>query len=342
MQKVILPTYFASILVLSFCSTTLRAQSVETRGYQNSENKSSLFSETDIEIKTPDKFTLRGTLTEPFNELSNTVVLMVSGSGPTDRNGNQPMKRNNSLRMLARELAKESISSLRYDKRGVGESRRSDQEEPEIYDQYPTLDTYISDINLCVEELRRMRKYSKIVILGHNEGALLSFVTVGQGTRVNGVISVAGLGRPADVIMKSQLSDSPQHIQTIANEIIEKLKTGERVEGVPIFLSIPRFPSMQSYIISIMQIDPQAAIKAVKAPLLILQGDNDMAILPEDARILHAANPASEMVLIPNMNHVMKECKSDDPIEQQNTYTNPSIPINKQLVKEIVEFINRL
>lgn len=338
MQKVILPTYFASILLLGLGSVSLKAQN----SYQANETKGSLVSETDIEITTSDNFILRGTLTEPFDELSKTVVLIVSGSGPTDRNGNQPMKRNNSLKMLATELAKESISSLRYDKRGIGESRKSDQESENLYAEYPTLETYISDIRQCVEELRKMRKYSKIVILGHNEGAILSFVTVGQGTKVSGVVSVAGLGRSADVVMKSQLSGSPQHIQTIANEIIEKLKKGERVENVPIFLSIPRFPSMQSYIISIMQLDPKAVIKAVKAPVLILQGDNDIALSPEDARILHSANYSNEMVIIENMNHIMKECKSIDPAEQLSTYTNPSIPINKQLVQEIIAFINRL
>lgn len=334
MQKVILPTYFVSLMMLSLYSVPAMAQSNENKGYAVSEN--------DLEVKTTDNFTLRGTLTEPSDELSKTVVLLVSGSGPTDRNGNQPMKRNNSLKMLATELAKESISSFRYDKRGIGESRYSDQEDQGIYDQYPTLDNAICDIKACIEELRKMRKYSKIVVLGHNEGALLSFVTVGQGTKVNGVISVAGLGRPADAVMKAQLSDSPQHIQTIANEIIERLKNGEKVESVPIFLSIPRFPSMQSYIISIMQIDPKIAIQSVKAPILILQGDNDIALSSEDARILHAANHASELVIINNMNHIMKECKSIDPDEQLSTYTNPSIPINKQLIKEVVEFINRL
>lgn len=327
--------------MLSLTPLALRAQTGENQ-IQAGPNNGSSISQTDIEIKTPDRFTLRGTLTEPLNELSRTVVLMVSGSGPTDRNGNQPMKRNNSLKMLSQELAKESISSLRYDKRGVGESRISDQEDQGIYDQYPTLETYINDIKLCVEELRKMRKYSKIVILGHNEGALLSFLTAGQGTPVSGVISVSGIGRPADAVMKAQLSDCPQHIQTIANEIIEKLKNGEKVENVPIFLSIPRFPAMQSYIISLMQIDPKTAIKAVKAPLLILQGDNDIAISSQDAKILHAANPASELVMINNMNHLMKECPTNDPAQQQDTYTNPSIPISKQLIKEIVEFVNKL
>ena len=50
------------------------------------------------------------------------VVLIIAGSGPTDRNGNNPMMTNNSLKMLAKELQKNGIASVRYDKRGIGES----------------------------------------------------------------------------------------------------------------------------------------------------------------------------------------------------------------------------
>ena len=62
---------------------------------------------------------LHGTLLIPDHHFRGTVALIIAGSGPTDRNGNQFLMVNNSLKMLARTLAKKGIASLRYDKRGV-------------------------------------------------------------------------------------------------------------------------------------------------------------------------------------------------------------------------------
>ncbi len=60
------------------------------------------------------------------------VALIISGSGLTDRNGNNPQMQNNSLKMLAEELAENNIASLRYDKRGIGESIIADFDESKL------------------------------------------------------------------------------------------------------------------------------------------------------------------------------------------------------------------
>src|SRR5688500_6844821 len=67
---------------------------------------------------------ITGTLTIPGCRSNNmAVALIIAGSGPTDRNGNNPMMKNESLRLLAHGLAMHNIASLRIDKRGLGESR---------------------------------------------------------------------------------------------------------------------------------------------------------------------------------------------------------------------------
>src|SRR5437762_181685 len=70
------------------------------------------------------------------------IVLLLSGSGPTDRNGNSPVLpgKNNSLLMLAEGLASNGISSLRYDKRGVGESTGAMVAEADL-----RFETYVDD-----------------------------------------------------------------------------------------------------------------------------------------------------------------------------------------------------
>ena len=71
-----------------------------------------------------------GTLLTPERNNNLPVVLLIAGSGPTDRNGNNPLMTNNSLKMLAELLAKNGIASLRYDKRGISASAAAVQIEP--------------------------------------------------------------------------------------------------------------------------------------------------------------------------------------------------------------------
>jgi alpha/beta superfamily hydrolase len=91
---------------------------------------------------------LEGTLLTDDLKVSKTVALIIAGSGPTNRDGNNPTMINNSLKMLADELAKIGISSLRYDKRGIGESKSSGLKESEL-----RFDNYINDANSWVEYL---------------------------------------------------------------------------------------------------------------------------------------------------------------------------------------------
>ena len=80
------------------------------------------------------------------------VVLLLSGSGPTDRNGNSPMLpgKNNSLQMLAEGLAENGIASLRYDKRGIGESAKAMVAESDL-----RFETYVDDAVAWCEQLRK-------------------------------------------------------------------------------------------------------------------------------------------------------------------------------------------
>ena len=74
---------------------------------------------------------IRGTILVPESKTAVPVVLIISGSGPTDRDGNNSMMKNNSLKMLAEELLKNNIASVRYDKRGIAESK-DDFPEPTV------------------------------------------------------------------------------------------------------------------------------------------------------------------------------------------------------------------
>jgi len=95
--------------------------------------------ETDITLQTS-KGKIFGTLTIPVKQGGMPVVLIIAGSGPTDRDGNNPVMKNNSLKILASELSKNGIASLRYDKRGIAASKAAVTNEIEL-----RFEDYVSD-----------------------------------------------------------------------------------------------------------------------------------------------------------------------------------------------------
>lgn len=281
--------------------------------------------------------TLYGSLIVPSGDSSTTVVLMVPGSGPTDRNGNQMMMRNNSLKMIALELANNNISSLRFDKRGIAASRSAMNSESEI-----RFNNYIEDVCAWVSKLRRDGRFRKVIIMGHSEGALIAASALNNGARANALISVAGCGRTIDQVLKDQLSQQAIQIRDMAYKIIDSLKMGCEVKQVPFFLSSLFRPSVQPYLRSMMQFNPQSEIRNIKVPVLIIQGDTDIQVGVEDARLLHAANSTSQLYVIAGMNHVLKDCPGTEREYQMPTYANPALPVNQQMMCEIVRFIQHL
>ncbi|WP_432463486.1 alpha/beta hydrolase [Agarivorans sp. QJM3NY_33] len=275
---------------------------------------------------------LEGTLlTNDFKD-SKTVVLIIAGSGPTNRDGNNPTMINNSLKMLAVQLAKIGISSLRYDKRGVGESKSSGLKENEL-----RFENYIHDANSWVEYLNNLRNFKKVVVIGHSEGSLIGMVA-SQKNNVDKFISIAGAGQPIDQIIREQLkSQSPVVIEQ-STSILDKLSQGETVENVPVFLNSLFRQRLQPYMISWLKYDPQKEIAKLNKPVLIVQGSTDIQVSLMDADKLAAANKNADKVVIQKMNHIFKEATLDRQSNFQ-TYNQPELPIKPELVKVIGDFV---
>src|SRR5213596_977576 len=145
---------------------------------------------------------LGGTLTLPRGATGRIpVAVIIAGSGPTDRNGNSLMGiRPNSYAQLAWRLAERGIASLRYDKRVLPGTQG-------MFDMTKmTLDDFAADARAAAESLARDRRFSRVVLVGHSEGASLALIAARQGAPVAGVISVSGLGRPFGVVLREQLT----------------------------------------------------------------------------------------------------------------------------------------
>ncbi|OCB78449.1 alpha/beta hydrolase [Flavobacterium crassostreae] len=271
-----------------------------------------------------------GTLTTPEKFDKIPVALIIAGSGPTDRDGNNPMMKNNSLKILASELSKNGIATLRYDKRGIAESKGAGKSESDL-----RFDDYVNDAKEWIQLLKKDKRFSIVIVIGHSEGSLIGMIA---GTSVDKFISIAGAGQSADKIIKEQLSSQPKVVQDLSFPIIDSLKSGKTIDNVPPMLNSLFRPTVQPYMISWFKYDPQNEIKKLFIPTLVLQGTNDIQVSIEDAKRLSNANPKAELVLINNMNHIFRIIDGD---KQANiaTYNKGDLPISNELVKSITTFI---
>lgn len=261
------------------------------------------------------------------------IVLIIAGSGPTDRNGNNPMMANNSLKMLAEGLAENGIASVRFDKRGIGESKNASAKESDL-----RFENYIEDVKDWCNFIKKDTRFSNLIVLGHSEGSLIGMIA-SQEKQVDKFISLAGTGFPAGEILKQQLKEQPPLVLEMSAPIIEKLENGETVNNAPEMLYALFRPSVQPYLISWFKYNPQLEIAKLEKPVLIVQGTTDIQVSVENAEKLSESNKKVKKVIIENMNHILKESEADRTKNIQ-TYSNPKLPLKEELIPAIVNFIN--
>ena len=299
----------------------------------NAQSKSEIkFTESNLVLKI-NKDEIYGTLTTPDLTKKYPVALIISGSGPTDRNGNNPMMKNNSLKMLAEALAKNGIASLRFDKRGIGESKAAAGPESSL-----VLEHYTEDAKSWINLLKQDKRFLKLTVIGHSEGSLIGMIA---GAKADKFISIAGSGESADKLIKTQIaSKSNKQIEEMTFPIIDSLKNGNKVKKVDPMLNSLFRPSIQPYIISWFKYDPSIEIKKLNVPVLIVQGNKDLQVTVKDAENLSQASKNSELLIIDKMNHIMKIIEGD---QQENfaSYSNETLPISEEMVNKIVSFIQK-
>ena len=273
---------------------------------------------------------LSGTLLEPALKEDLCIALIIAGSGPTDRDGNSPSLRNNSLKLLAEGLAESGFASFRYDKRGVGRSAREAMDDLRF-------EHYVEDAKEWVNFFSKQSKFKSIAVLGHSEGSLIGSIC-SRLAEVNKFISLCGTGRRAGVLLEDQLRRASAYTEE-TKFIINKLSSGGTVAEVPGELSSVFRPSVQPYLISWFKYSPVEEIKQLGKPVLVVQGANDLQSSIEDAESLALASSSSRKVILEGMNHVLKHCTGNRK-ENASTYGNPNLPIHSELVSVLVSFLN--
>jgi pimeloyl-ACP methyl ester carboxylesterase len=274
---------------------------------------------------------ISGTLTTPVNVSGKIpVVLIIAGSGPTDRDGNSAKLglNGNTYKMLANDLGKNNIATLRYDKRLVGQSVSTTKEKELRFEDY------VDDAVGLINQLSEDQRFSKVIVLGHSEGSLVGILSI-RDQPVNAFISVAGAGRSADIIVTEQMKSQPKYVADNFRTMLDSLKKGKFTENIdPKIYAIAR-PDIQPYLMSWFRYSPAKELKKVKVPVLILQGTNDIQVPVTDADLLKKAKSDAVLTIIPGMNHILKEAPAD---REQNlaTYNKP------ELVTAIVNFVKGL
>ncbi len=290
-------------------------------------------SASNFNAQTAEGKTLFGTLQMPENKKEKpNVVLLIAGSGPTDRNCNSSLGlKSNAFIMIADSLSAAGIASVRYDKRGVGESSSAIGSEADT-----RFNDMVNDAIAFIKKIKAENKFGKIFVAGHSEGSLVGMMAA-QKEKVDGFISIAGVGEGADKIMSKQIKEGSPNDTADANLILNSLKKGKTFETKNENLSSIFHTSVQPYLISWFAYDPQIEIKKLNIPILIIQGKTDLQVGEEQAQLLKTAQPKATLILVDGMNHVLKLAPAERN-ENLKTYNMPELPISSIFSKSLIDF----
>jgi uncharacterized protein len=281
---------------------------------------------------------LRGTAIGPF-ETNAPVVLIVPGSGPTDRDGNNPLGvRASSYRLIAEGLEARGIRSVRIDKRGMFMSSLAVPDANAV-----TMEDYAADIHTWVSSIRKTMGVPCVWVLGHSEGGLSALVAAQHAGGLCGLILASTPGRRLGDILRDQIKANPANapIHEQAEIIIAQLEAGRRIEAKDIHPALlPLFrPEVQGFLISTLILDPAKLISNYTGPVLILQGLRDIQVGRLDAERLHHARPDVDIVFLAEANHVLKPVTLDDRAANIAAYQDPNLPLAEGVIEALAAFI---
>lgn len=267
------------------------------------------------------------------------IILIIPGSGPTDRDGNNPLGvKAGTYRLLAEALATKGISTVRTDKRGMFGSRRAVADANRV-----SIAEYAADGRAWVSSIRRSSGAKCVWLLGHSEGGMVALTAAQQPEAICGVITVAAVGRRIGTVLRQQLAANPANAPHLAAAYaaIDSLEAGKRVDVASLPQPLRKLfaEDVQALLIGLFAENPAALAAKLKVPLLIVQGDKDIQVTIEDAKSLATAQPKATLALLPGVNHVLKIPDGDDRAANLRAYADPSLPIAPAAIEAIADFV---
>ncbi|WP_299524388.1 alpha/beta hydrolase [Winogradskyella sp.] len=280
-----------------------------------------------------DSIQLPGTLTYNKNLEQQPLVIFVQGSGNPDRNGNQTALGVNAnyIKALRDSLNKNNIAFYSYDKRNVTKANI-----PILINHF-VFEDLVADVRTVIDSFKSDKRFNSITLLGHSQGSLVAMLAVSDD--IDKYISLAGLGESVDNAITRQISAQSESLgQTTKDHFKELKSTGKIKEVNPMLLSIFAEANLD-FLKSYMEYQPTNEISKLKIPTLIINGTKDIQVTVKDAEALHKANPSSKLVIIENMNHVLKTIEKDS--DNLTSYSKADFPLSQELITVITKFITQ-
>ncbi|OZV67499.1 alpha/beta fold hydrolase [Winogradskyella aurantia] len=278
-----------------------------------------------------DSIQLPGTLTYKADKKEQPLAIFIQGSGNPDRNGNQLALgiKANYIKSLRDSLNQNGIAFYSFDKRNVTPSNIK------FLTQHFIFEDLVDDVETIINHFGNDKRFNSITLIGHSQGSLVGMLAISE--HIDGFVSVSGLGESADKTIVKQVTAQSEVLGNTTREHFSELKaTGSIKEVNPMLISLFAKQNHE-FLISYINYIPSEEIKKIKIPILILNGTKDLQVKTSEAELLHKANPESKLVLIENMNHVLKTIDNDE--DNLKSYSSSEFPLSKHLVAEITEFI---
>ena len=307
--------------------------------------------------------TMYGTLVRPVGPGPFPAVVMVAGSGPTDRDWNSPLLpgSNGSARLLAEALAQVGIASLRYDKRGSGPHAR---ENVPLLIGKVSMQSFVDELAGAVRIMasQAYTRSGRIFALANSEGTLhaMNYQLHSPEIPFAGLVLIAPPGRPIGTVARSQLAAQAARVpdgdalMALYDAAIARFLAGEPIapdpllpEGVQMLLQSLETPVNLPFARELWTADAAPLLRQVDVPVLVIIGKKDLQIdWQADGEPLKLAAAGHEEVtfLFPeNANHVLKQelrPRSElVPVEITESYNGPDTRLDPQALASILEWL---
>jgi uncharacterized protein len=306
-------------------------------------------------------FELKGTLAMPAGSSEKVpAVLLLPGSGPTDRNGNQPpMLQTDLLKQIASHLALQGIASLRFDKRAAHVYAPQWPKDAAERDTFFDWDKFVGDAKNALAFLRRQEGVhpSKVAIAGHSEGGLIAMQIghdlAGSKDSPDALLLLGTAGRPLDFLIREQVLASlirsgldetaRQPYVDYMEKAIAQIKAEAKVPpNPPAGLGPLINPSVARLLQTYFTLDPAVLLPKYPGPVLVVQGEKDIQVLAEkDFPALRAAlekrkSGRLETVLVEGASHNFK------PVSDPNKEMGFSGTADPKLLDAVARFLKSL
>ncbi|MEO6348971.1 MAG: alpha/beta fold hydrolase [Aquaticitalea sp.] len=283
------------------------------------------------ETEIPASKFIDGSLLMP-NDGSTTLAIIIAGSGPTDRDGNQNFMKTNNLKKLAIALTNNGIATYRYDKRIVKQIRQNNID-PNI-----KFDDFVNDAKDVIDYFKKHNEFKKIYIVGHSQGSLIGLLAAKD--RADGFVSLSGAGQTIDNVIIEQIQKTAPMFTEDSKRIFGILKEGKTTTDFPPALTSIFNMDVQPFISNWMQYNPVEEIKKLDVPILVVNGTKDLQVSVDEAKLLNDAAKNSELKLIDKMNHVLFIIEGDDQ-ENAKSYNDHAAKVSEELINDVVAFIKK-